>query len=84
MSAKKGPIQITNVSVTPNPEGTKVALDPYGTSGKALRKDTQYVAVVTTGVKDLDGNRHRLNLEGEESGPPETRTRDPLIKSQLL
>jgi len=56
MSARKGPTRITDVSVTTNPEGTKVTLDPYGASGKALGKDTEYVAVVTTGAKDLDGN----------------------------
>ena len=56
MSAKKGAIQITDVSVTPNADGTQVTLEPYGASGKALRKNTEYLAVVTTGVKDLDGN----------------------------
>lgn len=56
MNAKKGAIQITDVIVTPNPEGTEVTLDPYGASGKALSKDTEYLAVITTGVKDLDGN----------------------------
>jgi alpha-tubulin suppressor-like RCC1 family protein len=56
LSDTKGPIRITYVSVKPNPEGTEVTLDPYGTSGKALAKDTAYKAVITRGVKDLAGN----------------------------
>ena len=63
MSARKGLIRITNVSVTPSLDGTSVTLDPHGRSGKPLGKDTEYVAVVTTGVRDLDGNamaRHEV------------------------
>lgn len=55
MSDKEGPIRITKVSVTPNPDGTKVTLDPYGPTGKGLRKNTEYLVVVTTGARDFDG-----------------------------
>ena len=61
MSAEKRAIQIENVSVTPNPEGTKVTLDPYPGTGEQLSRDTEYVAVVTTGVEDLEGNAMATN-----------------------
>jgi alpha-tubulin suppressor-like RCC1 family protein len=56
ISTKKGAIQITNVSVTPDPEGMEVTLEH-----KPLRKDTEYVAVLTTGVEDLGGNAMATN-----------------------
>jgi hypothetical protein len=51
-----GPIQITNVTVTPNLAGTKATLNPYGSSATRLAKNTRYKAVVVTGVKDLAAN----------------------------
>jgi hypothetical protein len=51
-----GPIQITNVTVTPNSTGTKATLNPYGSSATLLAKNTRYKAVLTTGVKDLAAN----------------------------
>ena len=51
-----GPVQVTNVTVTPNWEGTRATLNPYGTSTTLLVRSTRYKAVVTTGVNDLAGN----------------------------
>jgi len=51
-----GPVQITNVTVTPNSTGTKATLNPYGSSATLLAKNTRYKAVLTTGVKDLAAN----------------------------
>jgi hypothetical protein len=56
-----GPIQITNVTVTPNLAGTKATLNPYGSSTTLLAKNTRYKAVVTTGVKDLAANALAAN-----------------------
>ena len=56
VSSATGTIQITNGTVTPNLAGTKVKLDPYGSSTRVLEKNTRYKAVVTTGVKDLAAN----------------------------
>jgi len=56
-----GPSQITSVTVTPNLEGTKAKLNPYGSSTTRLAKNTKYKAVVTTGVKDLAGNAMATN-----------------------
>lgn len=49
--------QITNVAVELSANGLKAKLDPFGTSTKLLAKNTKYRAVVTTGAKDLAGNR---------------------------
>jgi alpha-N-arabinofuranosidase len=51
-----GPIQIRNVTVTPNLNGTKATLNPYGRSTKLLANNTRYRAVVSREVKDLAGN----------------------------
>ena len=51
----KGRIQIS-VSVTANSKGTKVTLNPYGSSTKALRKTTDYEVVITSGARDRAGN----------------------------
>jgi hypothetical protein len=56
-----GTTQITNVTVTPNQDGTKATLNPYGTSATLLAKNTRYKAVLTTGVRDLAGNAMAAN-----------------------
>jgi hypothetical protein len=56
-----GPIQITNVTVTPNLAGTKATLNPYGSSTTLLAKNTRYKAVLTVGVKDLAANALAAN-----------------------
>jgi hypothetical protein len=43
------------VSVIANSKGTKVTLDPCGTSVKALRKATDHEIVITSGARDLAG-----------------------------
>jgi hypothetical protein len=48
--------QVTNVTVTPNSDGLKATLNPFGASSTLLAKNTKYKAVVTTGAKDLAGN----------------------------
>ncbi len=48
--------QITNVTVTPRPNGLGATLDPYGTSPTRLAKNTVYKAVVSTGAKDFARN----------------------------
>ena len=45
--------QITAVAVSSTPEGLEATLDPDST----LRTNTKYKAVVTTGAKDVAGNR---------------------------
>jgi hypothetical protein len=52
-----GTTQITNVSVSPSTDGLKATLDPFGSSTTRLSKGAKYKAVVTTGAKDLAGNR---------------------------
>jgi hypothetical protein len=52
-----GTTQVTNVTVTPSSDGLKATLNPFGTSSTLLAANTRYKAVVTTGVKDLAGNR---------------------------
>ncbi len=49
--------QTTNVTVTPNSDGLKATLNPYGTSGGLLAKDTRYKVVVSTGALDVFGNQ---------------------------
>jgi arylsulfatase A-like enzyme len=50
--------QITNVSVSLSTDGLKATLDPFGTSTTThLARGAKYKAVVTTGAKDLAGNR---------------------------
>jgi hypothetical protein len=50
-------MQVTNVTVTPSPDGLKATLNPFGTSPTLLSNNTKYKAVVTTGAKDVAGNR---------------------------
>jgi Bacterial Ig-like domain len=45
--------QVTNVTVTPNTDGLKATLNPFGTSTTLLAKSTKYKAVVTTEAKDV-------------------------------
>jgi N-acetylglucosamine-6-sulfatase len=50
--------QVTNVSVTPSTDGLRATLNPFGTSTTThLTRGTKYKAVVSTGAKDLVGNR---------------------------
>ncbi len=49
--------QITDVRVTPSPDGLKATLNPYGTSEGLLAKNTRYKVVVSTGAKDVFGNQ---------------------------
>ncbi|HYP21705.1 MAG TPA: Ig-like domain-containing protein [Chloroflexia bacterium] len=51
-----GPIQITNVTVTPSLAGTKATLNPYGFSTTRLANNTRYKAVLTNRVEDLAAN----------------------------
>jgi hypothetical protein len=52
-----GTTQVTNVTVTLSTNGLKATLDPFGTSTAQLARNTKYKAVVTTGARDLAGNR---------------------------
>jgi hypothetical protein len=52
-----GPVEITNVTVSPSLDGTKVTLNPFGRSEKLLARGTTYRAKVTTYAKDLAGYR---------------------------
>ncbi len=52
-----GTTQVTNVTVTLSSDGLKATLNPYGMSSTLLAARTKYKAVVTTGTKDLAGNR---------------------------
>jgi hypothetical protein len=49
--------QVTNVSVSLSTDGLKATLNPFGSSTTLLARGTKYKAVVTTGAKDLAGNR---------------------------
>ena len=50
--------QITNVTVALSTDGLVATLNPFGTSTTThLARATKYKAVVTTGAKDLAGNR---------------------------
>jgi hypothetical protein len=52
-----GTTQITNVSVSLSTDGLKATLNPFGSSTTVLARGTKYKAVVSTGAKDLAGNR---------------------------
>jgi hypothetical protein len=52
-----GTTQVTNATVTPSSDGLKATLNPYGPSTTLLAANTKYKAVVTTGARDLAGNR---------------------------
>ncbi len=49
--------RIFNTTVTLSTDDLKATLDPFGASDTLLRANTRYKAVVTTGAKDLAGNR---------------------------
>jgi Tol biopolymer transport system component len=49
--------QITNVTLSKSTDGLRATLNPFGTSSTLLAPSTKYKAVVTTGAKDLAGNR---------------------------
>ena len=49
--------QITNVTLSKSANGLKATLNPFGTSTTLLAANTTYRAVVTTGARDLAGNR---------------------------
>jgi hypothetical protein len=51
------PTQVTDVSVTPSPDGLKATLDPFGSSATLLSRNTTYRGVVTTGARDAAGNQ---------------------------
>jgi hypothetical protein len=63
-----GTTQVTNVTVTPSSDGLKATLNPFGTSSSLLAAGTKYKAVVTTGARDLAGNRLDQNttLTGDQ------------------
>ena len=59
--------QITKVTVALSTDGLKATLNPFGTSTTThLASGTKYKTVVTTGAKDLAGNR--LDQHGSLSG----------------
>ncbi len=60
-----GTTQVTNVTVRLSLNGLKATLDPFGASATLLAKNTKYKAVVTTGAKDLAGNRLDQNSSKE-------------------
>jgi hypothetical protein len=49
--------QITNVSVKLSTDGLTAKLNPFGTSSTLLAANTKYKGVITTGAKDVAGNR---------------------------
>jgi Tol biopolymer transport system component len=49
--------QITNLTLSKSTDGLRATLNPFGTSLTLLAPRTKYKAVVTTGAKDLAGNR---------------------------
>jgi hypothetical protein len=49
--------QVTNVTVSKSTDGLRATLNPFGTSSTLLAASTKYKAVVTTGAKDVAGNR---------------------------
>jgi hypothetical protein len=49
--------QITNVTLSKSRDGLRATLNPFGTSLTLLAPSAKYKAVVTTGAKDLVGNR---------------------------
>jgi hypothetical protein len=49
--------QITNVSVSLSTDGLKATLNPFGSSTTLMARGTKYKAVVSTGAKDMAGNR---------------------------
>ncbi len=48
--------QVTNVTVTPSPDGLKARLNPFGGSDGQLAKNTRYKAVVSKRAMDVFGN----------------------------
>jgi hypothetical protein len=57
--------QVTNVKVTCDSSCRKGKLNPYGTSSTLLSPNTKYQAVITSGVRDLEGNA----LDQEQAKP---------------
>ena len=55
--------QITNVSVSLSTDGLVAKLNPFGTSSTVLAANTKYKGVITTGAKDLAGNRLDQNTK---------------------
>ena len=49
--------QVTNVSVSLSTDGLKATLNPFGNTTTLLARGTKYKAVVSTGAKDVAGNR---------------------------
>ena len=49
--------QVTRATVTPSADGLSATLNPFGKTASLLAKNTRYKAVLTTGVKDLAGNK---------------------------
>ena len=49
--------QVTNVSVSLSTDGLKATLNPFGNTTILLARGTKYKAVVSTGAKDVAGNR---------------------------
>ncbi len=48
--------QITDVTVTPSPDGLKATLNPFGGSDQVLVKGARYKAIVNKGAMDVFGN----------------------------
>lgn len=48
--------RITNVSVSPSPDGLKATLDPFGSAASLLSRNAKYKGVITTGARDEAGN----------------------------
>jgi hypothetical protein len=50
--------QITDVTVSPSTDGLKATLNHFGTSTTThLASNTKYKGVITTGARDVAGNR---------------------------
>ena len=49
--------QVTDVAVTPSPDGLVATLDPFGNTSTLLSRNTKYKGVITTGAKDVVGNQ---------------------------
>ncbi len=64
-----GTTQVTDVTVALSSDGLKATLDPFGASSTLLEMNTKYKAIVTTGAKDLAGNKLDQNSTRTGSQP---------------
>ena len=67
--------QITDVGVTPSGDGFSVKLDPYPLEpSKLLAANTRYKVVITTGAKDVAGDRSLGHRQVAAARSPRRRT----------